>query len=169
MYTKPLKKRTPRTMALAAAALYAGALAAVAEAGQGPGFAPGWNGLAELPPMGWRHWNAFGGSIRAGLPGDGSNCSSPTPPHTDGGGHGPAPPAKCGSIARNVDLLTKKQWAAGGGKLASLADFGYTSVGIDEGWEACGFGVNGSGHHDASGHPLVNKWKFPDMQALTAR
>jgi hypothetical protein len=34
------------------------------------------------------------------------------------------------------------------GKLTSLLDVGYATVGIDEGWEGCGKGVNGT-QHDA--------------------
>ena len=161
--------------------------AASVDAGQGPGFAPGWNGKAERPPLGWRAWNAFGATIHAGLPGDGSNCSSPPAPGGSSAagaaaatrvGRAPAdPPLPCGSIARTIDLLTAKTWrvgdgdgggGGGGGALTSLADVGYRSVGIDEGWEACGFGVNGTGHHDAAGNPLINPFKFPDMAALVA-
>ena len=35
------------------------------------------------------------------------------------------------------------------GRNASLTSLGYTRVGIDEGWEKCGAGVNGSWHCDA--------------------
>merc|ERR1712032_335758 len=52
----------------------------------------------------------------------------------------------------------------GGDEKVSLADVGYTSVGVDEGWEACGQGVDGS-QHDANGNPVVNS-KFPDLKAL---
>lgn len=43
----------------------------------------------------------------------------------------------------------------------------YTDFGIDDAWEACGAGVNGS-YHDASGRPIVNASRFPDLRALTA-
>ena len=49
----------------------------------------------------------------------------------------------------------------------SLFDAGYGDVGIDDAWEACGAGVNGS-YHDAAGRPLVNTTRFPDLKALTA-
>ena len=49
-------------------------------------------------------------------------------------------------------------------KLTSLSDVGYATVGIDEGWEGCGKGVNGT-QHDAQGFPVINE-KFPDMKAL---
>ena len=28
-----------------------------------PGYPPGFNGLAETPPLGWRSWNAYGGGV----------------------------------------------------------------------------------------------------------
>eukprot|EP01061_Rhynchopus_euleeides_P036024 TRINITY_DN606_c0_g1_i4.p2 TRINITY_DN606_c0_g1~~TRINITY_DN606_c0_g1_i4.p2 ORF type:complete len:413 (+),score=166.13 TRINITY_DN606_c0_g1_i4:47-1285(+) len=49
----------------------------------------------------------------------------------------------------------------------SLVDLGYISMGLDDNWQACGDGVNGS-FHDASGVPLVNTDTFPDMKAMTA-
>ncbi len=52
----------------------------------------------------------------------------------------------------------------GGGSLFSA---GFTDLGIDDGWEACGAGVNGS-YHDGGGRPLINTTRFPDMAALTA-
>jgi alpha-galactosidase len=38
-------------------------------------------------------------------------------------------------------------------------------VGVDDGWEACGDGVNGS-FHDASGTALVNSSRFSDVKVL---
>ena len=55
-----------------------------------------------------------------------------------------------------IDGLGTTLWAAG-----------YADVGIDDAWEACGQGVNGS-YHDAAGRPIVNTTRFPDMRALTA-
>lgn len=49
----------------------------------------------------------------------------------------------------------------------SLKDAGYASVGLDDYWQACGTGVNGS-FHNASGYPLVNLELFPDMKAMNA-
>ena len=51
----------------------------------------------------------------------------------------------------------------GGGSLFTSS---FSEVGLDDGWEACGSGVNGS-YHDASGQPLVNLTRFPDMRAMT--
>ena len=52
------------------------------------------------------------------------------------------------------------------GKKMSLADLGYISVGLDDAWQACGTGVNGS-FHDAEGNPLVDTKKFPSMKNMT--
>ena len=47
----------------------------------------------------------------------------------------------------------------------SLADLGYNRVGLDDAWEACGAGVNGS-FHDASGAMMWDAAKFPDVQGM---
>ena len=52
------------------------------------------------------------------------------------------------------------------GRKMSLADLGYISVGLDDAWQACGTGVNGS-FHDAEGNPLVDTKKFPSMKNMT--
>ena len=44
----------------------------------------------------------------------------------------------------------------------SLSSFGYSNYGIDDGWEACGAGVNGS-FHDVDGFPMINLDLFPNM------
>lgn len=48
----------------------------------------------------------------------------------------------------------------------SLLDFGYRHIGLDDYWQACGTGVNGS-FHNASGYPLINQTRFPDLKAMT--
>ena len=45
-----------------------------------------------------------------------------------------------------------------------LQELGYSTIGIDEGWEGCGMGVRGTQHY-ANGTPAVNA-KFPDLEAL---
>ena len=132
------------------------------------GFAPGWNGLASAPPMAWRSWNAFQYCIRAGLPGDNSSCAMAGPPGK------PFLPMSCeastgrlcGSIAAAMERITARNISLDG-RLVSLADVGYDTVGVDEGWEACGEGVGG-GQHDAQGNPLANLKRFPDLRALVA-
>lgn len=86
-----------------------------------------WSTLARRPPMGWRSWNAMGGSVTQA------------------------------DIQANVDLLVS----------TGLAATGYASAGIDEGWEACGQGVNGT-QHDAEGRPVVKLDRFPNISALVA-
>ena len=47
----------------------------------------------------------------------------------------------------------------------SLFDVGYNTIGLDDGWQACG----PNGYHDPiTGEPLVNLTRFPDMKAMTA-
>ena len=54
------------------------------------------------------------------------------------------------------------------GKPTSLLDLGYSRIGMDDGWQACGAGVNGS-FHAADGTPLWNTTKFPDVVAMNAK
>lgn len=49
----------------------------------------------------------------------------------------------------------------------SFADLGYVHAGLDDFWQDCGSGVNGS-FHDKDGAPLVNKARFPDLQGMVA-
>ena len=56
-----------------------------------------------------------------------------------------------------------------GGVPTSLADLGYTDVGLDDNWQACGaYGADKFTYHDESGVPQVNTQRFPDMAAMTA-
>ena len=50
----------------------------------------------------------------------------------------------------------------------SLASFGYKDVGLDDAWQMCGAGINGS-FHDIHGNPIVDRKKFPDMKAMVDR
>ena len=54
-----------------------------------------------------------------------------------------------------------------GGKPTSLLDLGYNNVGLDDNWQACGTGVNGS-FHAIDGTPLINTKTFPSMADMTA-
>ena len=63
-----------------------------------------------------------------------------------------------------IDALVAKVWTVDGKANVSLAEVGYSMAGIDEGWEGCGLGVNGT-QHFASGNPVINS-KFPDMDGL---
>jgi len=56
------------------------------------------------------------------------------------------------------------------GKPTSLADLGYTDVGIDDGWQQCGhYGPLAYRYHAADGSPVVDVRKFPDLRELTGR
>ena len=48
----------------------------------------------------------------------------------------------------------------------SLRSLGYTSVGLDDGWQKCGAGVFG-GFHNSDGYPIVDKTKFPNLRKMT--
>ena len=51
----------------------------------------------------------------------------------------------------------------------SLLDLGYSTVGLDDAWQACGsYGPGKYTYHDASGNPLVNLTRFPSMASMTA-
>ena len=54
------------------------------------------------------------------------------------------------------------------GKPTSLIDLGYNRIGMDDNWQACGAGVNGS-FHDASGNPIFNATRFPDVRPASVR
>ena len=97
-------------------------------------FPPGWNGLATTPPLGWRSWNSYGNRVSA----DNFNAT--------------------------MQAMAAKVWTVDGKSNVSLIDIGYATAGIDEGWEGCGQGVNGT-QHDAAGNPVIND-KFPDMASL---
>jgi alpha-galactosidase len=104
------------------------------EAMHPPGFPPGFNGLATTPPLGWRSWNAYGNRVSQTL------------------------------MMSAMDALAAPTWTVEGKNNVSLRDVGYTIAGVDEGWEGCGQGVNGT-QHDVAGNPVVNS-KFPDLKGL---
>lgn len=54
------------------------------------------------------------------------------------------------------------------GRPTSLLDLGYDHVGLDDAWQACGTGINGS-FHDKDGNPLVNLKAFPNMTEMNER
>ena len=124
-------------MGQALLAMLTAALLTLAAADRSTAFPPGWNGLAQAPPLGWRSWNAFGNRITQAL------------------------------MEQQLEALTAKNRSVPGrAEKVSLAELGYGSFGIDEGWEACGQGVNRT-QHAADGKPVVEK-AFPDLSALVA-
>jgi alpha-galactosidase len=99
-------------------------------------YPPGWNGLVRTPARGWRSWYAY---------------------YTHMNQH---------MIEDAIDALAAKNRTVKGweGKV-SLCDLGYCSAGIDEGWEGCGKGVNGT-QHFINGTPAANPVTFPDIKGL---
>eukprot|EP01050_Picozoa_sp_SAG11_P032479 SAG11_NODE_10580_length_819_cov_1.652778_1_plen_100_part_00 len=73
--------------------------------------------------------------------------------HSSWDGIGPALTQK--DIHANIKLLVS----------TGLARASFAFVGIDEGWECCGCGVNSS-QHDERGRPVINMTRFPDMASL---
>ncbi len=51
------------------------------------------------------------------------------------------------------------------GKGKSFLDLGYNDIGLDDNWQDCGKGVDGT-FHDQEGNPLVNRARFPDMAGM---
>lgn len=51
----------------------------------------------------------------------------------------------------------------------SLADLGYSDVGLDDGWQLDNSGPGGQGYHNASGWPLVNTTRFPSLGGMVSR
>lgn len=54
----------------------------------------------------------------------------------------------------------------------TLADLGFVSVGVDDGWQSCNDGVFHDGvfhgvFHDAAGIPQLNRTRFPNLHALS--
>mmetsp|Transcript_13218 Transcript_13218/g.23511 ORF Transcript_13218/g.23511 Transcript_13218/m.23511 type:complete len:436 (-) Transcript_13218:97-1404(-) len=92
------------------------------------------DGLARTPPMGWRSWNQYGRNV------DDSVIRSTAAAMTV---------RRDQSGARDADGM-------------SLLDLGYNDVGLDDFWQACGKGADGT-FHTPEGVPLVNEDRFPDM------
>ena len=51
------------------------------------------------------------------------------------------------------------------GSLKSLADLNYSRIGLDDSWQDCGAGVNGT-FHSAAAVPLVKNTTFPSLKAM---
>jgi alpha-galactosidase len=116
-------------------ALFACLCSAASAAGPSKAFPPGWNGLAKTPPLGWRSWNAFGNRITQQMMLDAATA-----------------------------ITTKNRTVKGWDGAVSLWDLGYKSVGVDEGWEGCGQGVDKT-QHDAAGLPTIDS-NFPDTKKM---
>eukprot|EP00755_Sulcionema_specki_P035982 Sspe_Gene.106027::Locus_83163_Transcript_1_1_Confidence_1.000_Length_460::g.106027::m.106027/K07407/E3.2.1.22B, galA, rafA; alpha-galactosidase len=93
-------------------------------------------GMAKQPPMGWRSWNCYGRDVTQ---------------------------TKMMAV---MDKMVEKHDVPSKNTTMSLVDLGYVNCGLDDNWQACGTGYNGS-FHDAHGNPLVNKERFPSMKGMT--
>ena len=97
------------------------------------------NGLATLPPLGWRSWNLYGANVNQTL--------------IEG--------IMAGVVKRNPRYTVD-------GKPTSLCDLGYCDVGLDDNWQKCGhYGKEGYTYHNEDGLPLVNPDRFPSLKNMT--
>ena len=98
-------------------------------------FPAGWNNLSRTPQLGWRSWNAFGNRITQAM-----------------------------MLAAADALVAKNRTIKGIYGNVSLCGIGYCDIGVDEGWEGCGAGVNGT-QHEADGTPTIDS-DFPDTKKM---
>ena len=97
------------------------------------------NGLALLPPLGWRSWNLYAGNVNQSL--------------IEG--------IMAGMVKRDPRYTVD-------GKPTSLCDLGYCDVGLDDNWQKCGtYGPEGYTYHNEDGMPLVNADRFPSFKNMT--
>ncbi|KAG8463385.1 hypothetical protein KFE25_004896 [Diacronema lutheri] len=97
------------------------------------------DGLARTPPMGWRSWNTFGANVDQ-------------------------------QLMEETMVLVAARDRRVDGVPTSLCDLGYCDVGLDDGWQLCGdYGPSHFTFHQPSGAPVVNRSRFPDFEAMTAR
>ena len=118
------------------------------------------NGLGRTPPMGWRSWNCYHADVTQQKMEDTmaamADASRMVPTRWRHTRSREAPSWSHPALdPRQVD-----------GAPASLASLGYVNCGLDDNWQACGAGVDGS-FHAADGEPIINKERFPDMRAMT--
>ncbi len=75
-----------------------------------------------------------------------------------------------GDISQDIMLSTMYAVAAPfPGTNISLASLGYIDVGLDDVWQKCGsYGPKNWTYHDATGSPVVDTTRFPNMSALPA-
>jgi len=97
------------------------------------------NGLATLPPLGWRSWNLYGGNV------DQQKIEV----------------IMEGMVRRDPRFTVD-------GVPTSLCDLGYCDVGLDDNWQKCGsYGSEGYKYHEEDGSPVINFDRFPSMKNMT--
>lgn len=67
-----------------------------------------------------------------------------------------------------MDAMTAAHPSPESSGSVSLQSLGYEFVGLDDGWQLCGAGINGS-FFDRTGKPIVDLDKFPDFEMMTAK
>jgi hypothetical protein len=89
--------------------------------------------------MGWRSWNFYGGNID-----------------------------QTKMMAQMSAIANRSRTVWGRSVPTSLADLGYSDVGLDDNWQVCGSnGPDKYTYHDASGNPIINTNSFPSMKNMT--
>merc|ERR1719473_478176 len=73
--------------------------------------------------------------------------------------------------AYHADINQKKMTTAADAMVnksrgVSLLEAGFNNCGLDDYYQKCGSGAGGS-FHNASGYPIIDLTKFPDMKAMT--
>jgi hypothetical protein len=104
------------------------------------------NGIARLPPMGWRSWEAFYGDVdEAKMMKTMDALSDRSRFSADATTGAPCKPGAKGCVP------------------TSLADLGFADAGLDAGFEDCSARKVGgkAAFHGPDGKPLINSKKFP--------
>ena len=102
------------------------------------------------------------GAARATNPGCVPNCEGLTPPRGARSWNSVREDINQTFVEASIRGLAAP--LGGGG---SLLASGFANYGVDDAWENCGAGVNGS-FHDPDGFPMINTTRFPDMANLAA-
>ena len=103
------------------------------------------NGRALLPVAGWSAWNTY--------------SFHPTQQLVEDSMRALAQPRDWLGRTAGVSII--------GGPQKSLVDLGYVQANLDDAWQECRAGVNGS-FHDSAGNPLINPKTFPNISAMNA-
>ena len=117
---------------------------ALAVAVAGHGVAGLDNGRGLLPVAGWSAWNTY--------------SFHPTQQLVE---------ASMRALAQPRDELGRTGVGSVSGTQKSLVDLGYVQANLDDAWQDCRAGVNGS-FHDLAGNPLINPKTFPNISAMNA-
>ncbi|KAL9182100.1 hypothetical protein ACHAXT_012443 [Thalassiosira profunda] len=107
--------------------------------GTTPASSKGNDCLAQTPPMGWRSWNQYGPNVSQSL------------------------------MVRVFAGMVNRSRLDHYGVPTSLADLGYTDVGLDDAWQLCNSSRTAEGmhYHDVYGRPIVNATRFPNLRDMT--